>query len=60
MSKFCRTFAREIAKVMKKMQYIQPKSMVEGIQEGMYIMIKDSGSGLEPAPARPNMGAIEE
>lgn len=58
MSKFCRTFAEKFAKVMKKQQYIQPKSFVEVISAQAKVMLLDSGSGPETAPGR-GMGTVE-
>ena len=52
MSKICRTFAPEFQKIMKKMQYIQPKmESIEILSESM-MLPESPGSTYNPAPER--------
>ena len=44
---------------MKKQQYIQPQFVVETLGPDAAVMLLGTGTGISPAPERPNMGAVE-
>jgi len=61
MSKICRTFAANLKMHMKKLQYIQPQMDVQSVSLDAFVMLLDSGSGLEPnsgAPMRRGRGEV--
>ncbi len=61
MSEICRTFAANLKMHMKKLQYIQPQMDVQSVSLDAFVMLLDSGSGLEPiggAPMRRGRGEV--
>ena len=60
MSKICRTFAPNFEKTMSKMQYIQPIVQTLPMLADAHLMLLDSSTGLQPAPARRSSGEVIE
>ena len=60
MSKICRTFAPNLEKTMNKMKYIQPEMDVQSVTMDAFVMLLDSGSGLQPGMAPKHKGDVIE